>query len=107
MRSEKVFLAAGLLLALGTFTLAGCETGRANKLHSRYESVSDVTTVPHPNPEYASVATGNPPVPGSPTAAGPDGMQPANDNQARVSPGTEEGIPMYPRMQPKDAFLHQ
>lgn len=96
-----------MLLALGALFLTGCETGRANKLHSRFESVSDVTTVPHPNPEYASVATGNPPVPGSPTAAGPDGLQPRNDNQARSNPGADEGIPMWPRMQPKDNFLHQ
>ncbi|HTX42128.1 MAG TPA: hypothetical protein VMD25_09905 [Acidobacteriaceae bacterium] len=107
MRSLREFLTAGALLALGALTLTGCETGRVNKLHSRFESVSDVTTVAHPNPEFASVASGNPPVPGSPTAAGPDGLQPMNDSQGRVSPGSDEGIPMAPRMQPKDRFLHQ
>ena len=107
MRLEKAMLAAGLVLVLGAAIVTGCETGRNNKLHSGYEYASDVTTVPHPNPEYASVSTGIPTVPGSPTAAGPDGMQPRNDNQGRVSPGSEEGIPMAPRMQPQDRFLHQ
>jgi hypothetical protein len=107
MKSATAFLTAGVFLALGAMTLTGCETGRANKLHSRFELVSDVTTMPHPNQEYASISTGYPPVPGSPTAAGPDGLQPMNDNHARPSPGTEHGIPMWPRMQPKDKFLHQ
>lgn len=100
-------MAVGLAGALGVLILAGCETGRVNKLHAQAEVVSDLTTVPHPNPEYASIATGIPPVPGSPTAAGPDGMQPLNDNQARSGPGSEKGIPMAPRMQPQDKFLHQ
>jgi hypothetical protein len=69
--------------------------------------MSDITTTPHPNPKYASIATGIPPVPGSPTAAGPDGMQPLNDAEARVDPGSEKGIPMYPREQPKDRFIRQ
>jgi len=107
MRSVKVLFAAGALCAVVSLALTGCETGRANKLHSAYDTVSDVTTVPHPNPEYASIATDNPPVPGSPTAAGPDGLQPKNDNAARKSPGSEEGTPMYPRMQPHDRFVRQ
>jgi len=100
-------MALGLFGALAVFTLSGCETGRANKLHSPFEYVSDVTTVPHPNAHYASVSTGQPPVPGSPTAAGPDGMQPANDNDARKSPGTEKGMDMWPRRQPQDKFIRQ
>jgi len=107
MKSATALLTAGLVLALGALPLTGCETGRVNKLHSGYEYASDLTTVAHPNPEFASVASGIPPVPGSPTAAGADGMQPPNDNQARVSPGSDEGIPMSPRMQPVDRFLHQ
>ncbi|MGC2639770.1 MAG: hypothetical protein WA294_21480 [Acidobacteriaceae bacterium] len=107
MRSAKLLLSAGALCALASLVLTGCETGRANKLHSRYESVSDLTTVPHPNPEYASVADGIPPVPGSPTASGADGLQPNRDYEARKDPSTEKGIPMYPRMQPKDRFIRQ
>jgi len=107
MRSAKVLLWAGAVCALASLTLTGCETGRVNKLHSRYDAASDLTTVPHSNPQYASVSNGIPPVPGSPTAAGPDGMQPRNDNQARVSPGSEKGIPMAPRQQPVDRFIRQ
>lgn len=107
MKRATAFLTAGAFLALGVFTLAGCETGRVNKLHSHFESVSDVSTVPHPTRQYSSVATGNPPVPGSPTAAGPNGMQPENDSQARRSPGTEKGIAMAPRRQPEDRFVRQ
>lgn len=107
MRSATAFLAASLFGLVAACTLNGCETGRINKLHSRFEASSDLTTVPHPQPEYASVSTGIPPVPGSPTGAGPDGLQPPNDNQARKSPGAEKGMPMWPRMQPKDKFIRQ
>jgi hypothetical protein len=100
-------MAVGLAGALGTLFLAGCETGRVNKLHAHAEVVSDITTVPHPNPQYASVSNGIPPVPGSPTAASPDGLQPMNDNQARSGPGSEKGIPMAPRRQPNDPFTRQ
>lgn len=106
MRSRAV-IAVSLAGALSALCLAGCETGRVNKLHARAEVVSDLTTVPHPNPQYASVSTGIPPVPGSPTAAGADGLQPLNDSQARPDPGSEKGIPMTPRRQPKDPFLRQ
>lgn len=107
MRRKVVVLASGLIGVAGILVLAGCETGRVNKLHSSFETVSDITTVAHPNPQYASIATEIPPVPGSPTAAGSDGMQPLNDSQARKDPGAEKGIPMWPRMQPRDSFLHQ
>jgi hypothetical protein len=106
MRRATALLSASVLV-LGVLALVGCETGRVNKLHSRSEAVSDVTTVPHPNPQYASVDTGSPPVPGSPTAAGPNGMQPPNDGEARTSPGTEKGIAMAPRRQPVDKFVRQ
>ena len=106
MRPATPILAAALL-ALTTFALAGCETGRYNKLHSSFEHVSDITTTAHPQAKFASISTGIPPVPGSPTAAGPDGTQPYNDNQARLDPGSEKGIPAYPREQPKDRFIRQ
>lgn len=100
-------MALGLFGALAVFALTGCETGRVNKLHAPFEQISDVTTVPHQNPQYASVSTGIPPVPASPTAAGPDGMQPSNDNEARKSPGSEKGWPSWPRRQPQDRFIRQ
>jgi hypothetical protein len=106
MKRAAALLSAGVLV-LGALVLSGCETGRVNKLHSRFESVSDPTTVPQPNPQYASVDTGNPPVPGSPTAAGPTGMQPMNDSEARPSPGTDRGVAMAPRRQPVDPFVRQ
>lgn len=105
MRSGIVAL--GLFGALAVFTLTGCETGRVNKLHAGFERASDVTTVAHPHPEYATVAEGIPPVPGSPTAAGTDGRQPNNDNEARKSPGSEKGIASWPRRQPVDKFIRQ
>jgi hypothetical protein len=106
MRPATPILAAALL-ALTTVALTGCETTRGNKIHAPFEYMSDVATTPHPNPKYASISTGIPPVPGSPTAAGSDGMQPSNDSEARVDPGAEKGIPMDPREQPKDRFIRQ
>lgn len=107
MRRRTALAMAGLFLGLGAWAVTGCETGRVNKLHAGFETTSDLTTVPNPNPQYASVDKGNPPVPGSPTAAGPNGMQPENDNQARVSPGSDDGIPMAPERQPVDKFVRQ
>jgi hypothetical protein len=106
MRLASPILAA-TVLALTTLALAGCETTRGNKLHASFEYASDITTVPHQNAKFASIATGIPPVPGSPTAAGADGMQPSNDSEARVDPGSEKGIPMDPREQPKARFIRQ
>jgi hypothetical protein len=106
MRPASPILAAALL-ALTTLALAGCETGRGNKMHSQFESVSDISTTPHPQAKFASVSAGIPPVPGSPTAAGDDGTQPLHDSQARKDPGAEKGIPMYPSVQPKDRFIRQ
>ena len=106
MRSTTV-LSAALLCLLGTFALTGCETTRWNKKHADFEMTSDVATTPHPDPKFASVATGIPPVPGSPTAAGPDGMQPPDDNEARTSPGSEKGKATPPREQPVDRFIRQ
>jgi hypothetical protein len=103
MRSVPAVLFAVLVGLIVT----GCETTRVNKAHAHFEAVSDIATTPHPNPQFASVATGIPPVPGSPTAAGPDGTQPLNDSEARKSPGSEKGWPMAPRQQPKDPFIRQ
>jgi hypothetical protein len=106
MRSARLYLTVGVICA-ASFALAGCETTRVNKLHAPADMISDVTTVPHPDAQYASIATGNPPVPDSPTAAGPDGLQPVNDSAARKSPGAEEGKETPPREQEPDRFLHQ
>jgi hypothetical protein len=106
MRSVVAVVSAGLF-CLAACALSGCETGRANKIHAQFESTSDVTTIPHPHAEYASVVTEFPPVPGSPTASGPDGRQPFNDNEGRKDPGSEKGSPMSPREQPKDRFVRQ
>jgi hypothetical protein len=107
MRSARLVLIVGVVCAAASLPLTGCETGRVNKLHSPADTVSDVTTVPHPDAEYASISTGNPPVPGSPTAAGPDGLQPTNDSAARKSPGAEEGKETPPRRQIPDRFIRQ
>jgi hypothetical protein len=107
MRSVRTVLFVVLSFVLVGLVVTGCETGRVNKRHAHFEAVSDIATTPHPNPKYASVSTGIPPVPGSPTAAGPDGTQPLNDNEARSSPGSENGWPMAPRQQPKDRFIRQ
>lgn len=107
MRTGKALVSAGVFCALASTLLAGCETGRVSKLHSSYEHTMDVTTSPHPNQEYASVVGEEVPVPGSPTAAGPDGTQPAKDNLARKSIGTEKGKPTPPREQVRDRFQHQ
>jgi len=106
MRSVVAVVSAGVF-CVAACALSGCETGRVNKLHASFESVSDVSTTPHPQEQYASVSTGVPPVPDSPTGAGPDGRQPFNDNQARPSPSAEKGTPMAPREQPQDHFLRQ
>jgi hypothetical protein len=106
MRSAKALLSAGVLCALASLVLTGCETTRVNKLESA-SYAGDIATVPHPDPQYASIADGIPPVPGSPTAAGLDGTQPVNDSDARKSPGCEKGKPTAPREQPQAHFLHQ
>ena len=81
--------------------LAGCETGRVNKTHAHWERANDVSTTSYadwvqPN---ETVAMGIPPVPGSPTAAGANGLQPILDSQARVSPGAEEAMAARPERQ--------
>ena len=97
---------AVLVVASGLLFITGCETGRTNKDHATWQAVSDETTTG--KPEMASAAvTGQPPVPGSPTAAGADGLQPLNDSEARQSPGAEEGRPTPPNRNVKDAFERQ
>jgi hypothetical protein len=96
-----LFTAAGLLL------ITGCETGRTNKVHAGWQEVSDMNTTGKPELANAAPATGQPPVPGSPTAAGPDGLQPMDDSQARANVGAEEGKPTPPWTQKKDSFERQ
>jgi hypothetical protein len=96
-------LAAAVIAALAT----GCETGRVNKGHSHFDHISDVTTTSHPDPSLPASAEGQPPVPGSPTAAGVDGKQPWNDSDARASLGAEEGMAAAPNQNHPDAFQRQ
>jgi hypothetical protein len=100
-RIALIAAAAGLLM------IAGCETGRTNKDHATWQAVSDETTTGKPEMANAAPATGQPPVPGSPTAAGVDGLQPLDDSEARQSPGAEEGRATPPNRQDKDAFERQ
>lgn len=100
---------AGLALAAAVVAtlVTGCETGRTNKRHGHSVHVSDVTTTGHPNPALAANAEGQPPVPDSPTAAGADGKQPFEDNQARPSPGVKSGRAASPNRTHADAFKGQ
>ncbi|WP_158751047.1 hypothetical protein [Acidobacterium sp. S8] len=100
-RAVLIAAAAGLLLT------AGCETGRTNKNHAVWQHLSDETTTGKPDMAKAAPATGQPPVPGSPTAAGKDGLQPLNDSEARNGVGSEEGKPMAFDRQKKDPFERQ
>lgn len=98
-------------LALAAVVVAtlvtGCETGRYNKRHSDAEHISDVTTTGHPNPALAANPEGQPPVPDSPTAAGVDGKQPFNDNEARSTNGVETGRAASPSHNHPDPFKGQ
>ncbi len=96
-----------LLMAAALLLATGCETGRTNKAHAEWQATSDDTTTGKPELAKAAPAMGQPPVPGSPTASGPDGLQPLNDNEARQSLGAEEGRPTPPRDQKRDPFQHQ
>jgi hypothetical protein len=100
---------SGLVLATAVVaTLAtGCETGRENKNHSDVDHITDITTTNEPDPELAANPEGQPPVPGSPTAAGPDGRQPYLDGDARPSPGVEGGFASAPNQNHPDAFQRQ
>jgi hypothetical protein len=97
-----VALAAVAALSL----MAGCETGRTDKQH-RLMPISDETTTGTQDAAFTANAEGQPPVPGSPTAAGPDGKQPYEDWQARAGKGAEEGIAPPPAVQVKDSFQKQ
>ena len=107
MQALKKF--SGLVLATAVIaTLAtGCETGRGNKRHRDLDHISDVTTTGQPDTALAANAEGQPPVPGSPTAAGVDGKQPFNDADARPSPGVDDGIATPPNRLTHDAFQRQ
>ncbi|MGB0122153.1 MAG: hypothetical protein WA419_11620 [Silvibacterium sp.] len=100
---------SGLVLATAVIaTLAtGCETGRGNKIHGGFNHMSDVTTTGKHDPALAANAEGQPPVPGSPTAAGANGRQPYNDADARPSLGVEDGMAAAPNQNHKDAFQRQ
>ena len=94
----------GLILLVGGL-LAGCETGRTNKAHAAWQHLSDDTTTSKPDSTQAlSPGDHQPPVPGSPTAAGADGNQPLDDMEARSRHGNEHGEAAAPHTQPANAF---
>lgn len=86
--------------------VTGCETGRYNKRHSPLIHTNDISTTGHNDETMPANPEGMPPVPGSPTAAGVNGKQPYNDNQARESPGTE-AMAAAPNQNHPDAFQRQ
>jgi hypothetical protein len=98
---QHSFSRAVLIAAASLLLITGCETGRTNKDHAAWQAVSDESTTGKPEVAAVTSETGRPPVPGSPTAAGPDGLQPLNDSEARQSPGAEEGRPTPPNQNVK------
>ncbi len=95
--------ASGFALAAALF-VSGCETGRTNKAHAQWQHLSDDTTTSKPESKQAlGPGDHQPPVPGSPTAAGADGNQPADDMQARSRHGNEYGEAAAPHSQPADS----
>ena len=105
MKKGLAVIGAGAFLAMMVTT--GCETGTTAKTLSCTFHLSDVSTSPILHPGSTQKAIGLPPVPGSPVAAGADGYQPANDDEARPSPGSEEGKAMLPRMHLSNGFQRQ
>lgn len=93
--------------AVAATLVTGCETGRINKRHSPLIHANDVSTTGHPDKSLPANPEGLPPVPGSPTAAGVNGKQPYNDNEARESPGVEHGIAAAPNQNHAEAFQRQ
>ncbi|HEY0786314.1 MAG TPA: hypothetical protein VGD62_10615 [Acidobacteriaceae bacterium] len=93
-----------LSLTAAAMLATGCETGRTNKAHAEWQHVSDETTTSKPASHQALGAGDHqPPVPGSPTAAGPDGNQPPDDMQARSRHDSEHGQAPAPFAQPADS----
>jgi hypothetical protein len=106
MSSFAKVSAVAFAVSAGLLFTAGCETGRTNKQHEHY-AISDESTTGKQDAAFAGATGGQPPVPGSPTAAGADGKQPYDDLQARAGEGAEEGMSPPPATQPKDAFQRQ
>ncbi|MFZ0663808.1 MAG: hypothetical protein WAM66_14030 [Acidobacteriaceae bacterium] len=107
MQAFKTISGLALAAAVVATLVTGCETGRYNKRHPHFVHASDVTTTGHPNPALAANPEGQPPVPDSPTAAGVDGKQPFNDNEARSTPGVEHGRAASPNRNHPDSFKGQ
>ena len=100
---RQVLLLSGAAL-LASALLSGCETGRTNKAHAAWQHLSDDTTTSKPESTQAlGPGDHQPPVPGSPTAAGADGNQPPDDMQARGRYGNEHGQAAAPHAQPADS----
>ncbi len=100
-RFQRACMVAGATGLAASLVLGGCETGRTNKAHATWQHLSDDTTTSKPeNTQPLGAGDGQPPVPGSPTAAGPDGNQPMDDMQARGRHGNEYGEPAAPHSPP-------
>lgn len=101
--------ASGWVLAAAVMgcLVSGCETTRTKKVHSSMTATSDITTTGKQDASLVGNGEGQPPVPGSPTAAGTDGKQPYDDAMARSGPGAEHGSSTAPSVQPKDSFQRQ
>jgi hypothetical protein len=107
MQGWKKYTGAMLAVAMVALTATGCETSRVSKRHSLAARVSDVTTTGKQDPNFVASGDGQPPVPGSPTAAGANGKQPYSDANARAGAGAEEGMATPPGRQDKDSFQKQ
>ena len=99
---RKISVAVLAVTSTLLFT-AGCETGRTNKQHDHY-GIADDSTTGKQDAALTASRGGQPPVPGSPTAAGPDGKQPYDDQQARAGAGSEEGMSPPPATQVKAPY---
>jgi hypothetical protein len=107
MSSFRKVTGLAVAAASAMVCMAGCETGRTNKQHNEAMVLSDVSTTGKQDPAFAANGQGQPPVPGSPTAAGKDGKQPYDDQFARAGAGAEEGKAPPPGEQVKDRFQRQ
>jgi len=105
--SKKFISGLGLAVGVAGLLVTGCETGRTTKQHSLAAHASDETTTGKQDPSYVGNGEGQPPVPGSPTAAGADGKQPYDSAYARSSEGAERGSAAPPAEQVKDSFERQ
>jgi hypothetical protein len=107
MKSFLRVASVAVTTTMVALAVTGCETSRMNKEHSPLLMISDETTTGQQQDVFPADPEGQPPVPGSPTAAGPNGRQPYSDGDARPGPGAEHGMAAQPSEQPRDSFQRQ